>query len=83
MVSTIRICHRIEDTRLDKQPLVSMGGTPKNKLNKIWEEEMEHDNKKLHAQHSVDPAAFLLRAKNLVGSCYEQARGIMSLCSAN
>ena len=54
MVSTIRTCHRIEDTRLDHQSLlVSMAGTPKNKLNKIRTEMMKRDNKEV-TQNGVE-----------------------------
>ena len=43
--------------------MAGIAGTPKNKLNKIREEEIERDNEKVHAHHGVDLAAFLLRVK--------------------
>ena len=42
-----------------------MAGTPKNELNKI-QEEMERDNKEVHAHHGVDLVAFLLRVNSRV-----------------
>ena len=56
MVSTIRICHRIEDTRLNEQPLVSMARTPKKELNKIRMEMMKRDSKEV-AQDGVESTA--------------------------
>jgi len=58
IVSTIRTCHRIEDTRFNQQPLISMAGTPKNKLNKIRMEMMKRDNKEV-AQDGVESTASL------------------------
>ena len=55
-MSTIWKCHQIEDTRLNQQPLVSMAGTPKNKLNKIRMEMMKRDNKEV-AQDGVESTA--------------------------
>ena len=58
-------------------------GTPKNDLNKIRGEEMERDNKEVHAHHRVDSAAFLLRVKNGVGSWYERAKGATNTASVD
>ena len=55
MVSTIRTCRRVEDTRLEQQSLVSMAGTPKNKFNKIRMEMIKRDNKEVaQAQDGVE-----------------------------
>ena len=40
--------------------MAGSAGTPKNKLNKIREEDMERDNKEARTHHSVDSAALLL-----------------------
>ena len=50
-----------------------MTGWLKNKLNKI-REDIERDNKEVHAHRGMDLVAFLLRAKNQVGSWYKQAK---------
>ena len=83
MVSTIRTCHRIEDTRLDQQLLVSMTGTPKNKLNKIHMEMMKCENKEV-AQDGVESAASQLQGGRLVDemdeaarTCYERVKGMI------
>ena len=57
-----------------------MAGTLKNKLHKIWEE-MECDNKKIHARDSVDTAAFPIQAKNRVGSWEERVKETIKLAS--
>ena len=76
-------CHRIEDTRLDQQPLVSMTGTPKNELNKIRMEMMKRDNNKV-AQDGVESTASQLQGGRLVGevdeaarTCYERVKGMI------
>ena len=66
MVSTIQTCHRIEDARLNQQPLVSMAGTPKNELNKIRMEMMKRDNKEV-AQDGMESIASQLQGGRLVG----------------
>ena len=38
--------------------MADIAGTPKNKLNKIREKEIERDNKEVHAHYRVDFAAF-------------------------
>ena len=61
--------------------MAGIAGTPKNTLNKIREEEVERDNKEVHAHHRVDSGAFLLRVKNRVGSWYERAKGATNTAS--
>ena len=51
-----------------------MSGTQKNEFNKI-QEEMERENKEVHAHYDVDFIFLLLRVKNRVGSWYEWAKG--------
>ena len=82
-MSTIWTCHRIEDTRLDQQLLVSIPGTSKNKLNKIHMEMMKRDNNKV-AQEGVESTASQLQGRRLVGevdegtrTCYEQVKGMI------
>ena len=65
MVSTIRTCRRIEDTRLNQQPLVSMVGTPKNELNKIRMKMMKCDNNEV-AQDGVESTVSQLQGGGLV-----------------
>ena len=72
-MSTVRTCHRAEDTQLNQQPLVSMAGTPKNELNKIRMETMKRDNKEV-AQDSVESTASKLQEGRLVGEVDEAAR---------
>ena len=57
-----------------------MAGTPKKELNKI-REEIERDNKEVHAHYGVDLVAFLLRVKNQVGSWYGRAKGTTDVAS--
>ena len=61
--------------------MTGIAGTPKNELNEIRKEEMERDNKEVHAHHSVDLAALLLPTKNRVGSWYEWAKGAKDILS--
>ena len=63
--------------------MADIAGTPKNELNKIRAEEMERDNKEVHALHRVDSAAFLLRVKNRMESWYERAKGATNIVSSN
>ena len=83
MKSSILINHRVIDTRLGHYSHHLHGRhsrrTPKDEVNKIREEEMERDNKEVHAHHSGNSAAFLLRVKNQVRSWHERARGTTHL----
>lgn len=74
IASTIRTYHRIEDTRLDQQPLVSMAGTPKNELNKIRMDMMKRDNFNEVAQDGVESTASQLQGGRLVGGVDDEAR---------
>ena len=67
-------CHRIKDTRLDQQPLVSMTGTPKNELNKIRMDIVKRDNINEVAQDGVESTASQLQGGRLVGEVDEAAR---------
>ena len=62
----IRTCHRNKDTRLNQPPLVSMAGTPKNKLSKIRMEMIKRDNKV--AQDDVESTASLDTALTMIPS---------------
>ena len=77
-------CHRIKDTRLDQQPLVSMTGTPKNELNKIRMDIVKRDNINEVAQDGVESTASQLQGGRLVGevdeaarTCYERVKGMI------
>ena len=65
-------CHRIKDTRLDQQPLVSMTGTPKNELNKIRMDIMKRDNINEVAQDGVESTASQLQGEGWLAKWTKQ-----------